>query len=111
MLNFVTEGFLSGLRGASDFGGAFDDQFTTGSPSYSVGLQYEMPIGNRLARARLTRRRVEVRQLQARYSLALTAIETEVDIAARELPSWWSQLKWFFTELSGPTVSVFCQFL
>lgn len=92
-LNFVTEGFLSGLRGNSDFGGAFGDQFTTGAPSYSVGLQYEMPIGNRLARARITRRGVEMRQLQRRYALALTAIETEVDIAVRELNTAYQEIQ------------------
>lgn len=92
-LNFVTEGFLSGLRGDSDFGNAFGDQFTTGAPSYSVGLQYEMPIGNRLARARITRRRVEMRQLQRRYALALTAIETEVDIAVRELNTAYQEIQ------------------
>ena len=92
-LNFVTEGYLSGLRGDSDFSGAFDDQFSTGSPSYSVGLQYEMPIGNRLARSRITRRRVEMRQLQSRYALALTAIETEVDIAVRELNTAYQEIQ------------------
>ena len=92
-LNFVTEGYLSGLRGNSDFGNAFGDQFTTGAPSYSVGLQYEMPIGNRLARARITRRSVEMRQLQRRYALALTAIETEVDIAVRELNTAYQEIQ------------------
>lgn len=92
-LNFVTEGYLSGLRGESAFGGAFGDQFTTGAPSYSVGFQYEMPIGNRLARSRVTRRRVEMRQLQSRYALALTAIETEVDIAVRELNTAYQEIQ------------------
>jgi outer membrane protein TolC len=92
-LNFVTEGYLSGLRGDTDFGGALRDQFTTGAPSYSVGLQYEMPIGNRLARSRMTRRRVEMRQLQRRYALALTAIETEVDIAVRELNTAYQEIQ------------------
>ena len=93
VLNFVTEGYLSGLRGDSDFSGAFGDQFTTGAPSYSVGLQYEMPIGNRLARSRITRRRVEMRQLQRQYALALTAIETEVDIAVRELNTAYQEIQ------------------
>ena len=85
LLNLVTQGYLSGLRGNSDFREAFSDQFSTGRPSYSVGIQYEMPIGNRLAKARLTRQAAEMRRLQSRYALALTAIQTEVDIAVREL--------------------------
>jgi len=70
-LNLVTQSYLNGLRGDSDFGGAFTDQFSTGRPSYSVGLQYEMPVGNRL--------------LQDEYARALQAVQTEVDIAVREL--------------------------
>ncbi len=85
LLNFVAQGYANGLRGDSDFGNAFTDQFSTGRPSYSVGLQYEMPIGNRLARSRLNRRLIERRELQAQYEQALAAIETEVDIALREL--------------------------
>ena len=84
-LNLVTEAFTNGLRGNNDFGRAFTDQFSTGRPSYSVGLQYELPVGNRLARARLCRRQHELAQLQDEYARALEAIKTEVDIAVREL--------------------------
>ena len=84
-LNLVTQGFLNGLRGDSDFGNAFTDQFSTGRPSYSVGIQYELPVGNRLARARLCRRKHELDQLKDEYARALTTVQTEVDIAVREL--------------------------
>ena len=84
-LNLVTQSYLNGLRGDSDFGGAFTDQFSTGRPSYSIGLQYEMPVGNRLAKARLCRRQHEVSRLQDEYARALQAVQTEVDIAVREL--------------------------
>ena len=84
-LNLVTEGFLNGLQGDSDFLEAFTDQFSTGRPSYSVGVQYELPVGNRLAKARLCRRQHELARLQDEYSRALEAVRTEVDIAVREL--------------------------
>ena len=84
-LNLVTQTFANGLRGNSDFGGSFVDQFATGRPSYSVGLQYEFPIGNRLARARVCRRQHELDQLEDEYARALEAVQTEVDIAVREL--------------------------
>ena len=91
-LNLVTQAYLSGLDGDSDFGQAFSNQFTQGAPSYSVGLQYEFPVGNRLARARLCRRRVEMRQLQSQYEQALAAVETEVDIAVRELSTSYREI-------------------
>ena len=49
VLNLVTQGYLNGLQGDTDFGEAFLDQFSTGRPSYSIGIQYELPVGNRLA--------------------------------------------------------------
>jgi outer membrane protein TolC len=84
-LNLVTQGYANGLRGDSDFGGAFGDQFTVGRPSYSLGVQYQMPVGNRLAKARLCRRQHELSRLQDEYARALQIITTEVDIAVREL--------------------------
>ncbi len=84
-LNLVTQGYANGLRGDNDFGGVFTDQFSNGRPSYSVGIQYEMPVGNRLAKARLCRRQHELARLQDEYARALEAVRTEVDIAVREL--------------------------
>lgn len=92
VLNLVTQGYLSGLEGDSDFGTAFTNQFSQGRPSYSVGLQYEFPVGNRLARARLCRRRIEMRQIQTQYEQALAAVETEVDIAVRELRTSYQEI-------------------
>ncbi len=92
VLNLVTQGYLSGLDGDSDFGQAFTNQFSQGRPSYSVGLQYEFPIGNRLARARMCRRRIEMRQIQSQYEQALAAVETEVDIAVRELKTSYQEI-------------------
>ena len=84
-LNLVTEFFLSGLQGNNDIFDSFTDQFSTGRPSYSLGIQYELPVGNRLAKARLCRRQHELGRLQDEYSRALEAVRTEVDIAVREL--------------------------
>ena len=92
ILNLVTQGYANGLQGNSDFGGAFTDQFSTGRPSYSVGLQYEMPVGNRRAKARLCRRKHELAQLQDQYDQALQAISTEVDIAVRELKTSYQEI-------------------
>lgn len=91
-LNLVTQGYANGLRGDNDFPGAFGDQFTTGRPSYSVGVQYEMPVGNRLAKSRLCRRQHELARLQDEYGRALEAVQTEVDIAVRELNTSYMEI-------------------
>jgi len=90
-LNLVTQVSTAGLRGNSNFGSAFGDQFA-GSPSYSIGLQYELPIGNRAAKARVCRRQHEVRRLQAEFSRATEAIKTEVDLAVRELNTTYLEI-------------------
>ena len=91
-LNLVTRTFLNGLQGDSDFGTSFTDQFSTGRPSYSIGIQYEMPVGNRLAKARVCRRKHELARLQDEYSRAVEAVSTEVDIAVRELNTSYREL-------------------
>lgn len=90
-LNLVTQASAAGLRGNSDFGNAFGDQFT-GTPSYSIGLQYEVPIGNRAAKARLCRRQHEVARLRTEYARALEVIKTEVDLAVREVNTTYLEI-------------------
>ena len=92
-LNLVTQVYANGLRGNSDFSQAFGDQFTDGRPSYSLGLNYEMPVGNRLAKARMCRRQIELRQLERQYAQALQAIQVEVDIAVREMVTSHAEVK------------------
>lgn len=92
VLNLVTRSYLSGLQGDSDVGQAWLDQFSEGAPSYSIGLQYELPVGNRAARARVARRAIEIRQLQEQYRSALETVNAEVEIAVRELETAYREL-------------------
>jgi len=85
VLNMVLETYLSGLKGDSRVGDAWTAQFNEGAPSYSVGLQYEVPIWNRAAKARLQRRRLEVRQLQNQFQTTTETLKLEVAVAVREL--------------------------
>lgn len=84
-LDLVLESYTAGLRGNSNIGGAFQDQFSTGEPGYSVGLNYEIPIGNRAARARFQRRRLELRQLQNQFRTTVETLMMETKVAAREV--------------------------
>ncbi len=85
MLNLVTQAYVAGLKGNGDVGDAFVSQFDEGSPGYSVGLNYEVPFGNRAANARHTRRRLEYRQLQGQYATTLSTVQLEVEVAVREV--------------------------
>lgn len=85
IFNLITRTYLSGLQGESDVGQAWTEQFTVGAPSYSVGLRYEVPLGNRAAGARMQRRYLEKRQLENQYRSAIENIKAEVEVAVREL--------------------------
>jgi outer membrane protein len=84
-LDFVMEAYVSGLRGESDIGRAFEDQFSVGEPSYSLGLQYEVPLHRRASRARHERRQLELRQLQQQFRTTVETLSLEVKVAVREV--------------------------
>ena len=63
VLNFILASYVSGLEGDADISGAWADQFASGRPTYSAGLLFEYPFGNRQAQARLKKRRLELRQM------------------------------------------------
>lgn len=90
-LNLVTQAYGPGLRGSYDSFGAFGDQFSN-RPSYSVGLQYEFPLGNRRAKARVCRRQLEVARVQSEYARATNIVKTEVDVAVREVNTTYREI-------------------
>jgi outer membrane protein len=92
LLNMITQFYISGLQGDSDLEQAWVDQFGRGAPSYSVGFNYEVPIGNRASRARAQRRQLELRQLQEKYQAALENVKAEIEIAVRELNASYREL-------------------
>ena len=84
MLNLVTEAYVAGLQENSAFS-AFGNSFNTGSPGYTVGLQFEMPLGNRGPQARRERRELELRQLRNQYQTTLNTLQLEVKVSVREV--------------------------
>lgn len=84
-LDLIFETYVAGLRGNSNISGAWLDQFSTGEPGYSVGLQYEIPICNRAAKARFQRRQLELRQLTNQFRTTVETLLMETKVAAREV--------------------------
>ena len=92
-LNLVTETYVAGLRGSSRVGEAWLDQFRAGEPSYSVGLQYDVPLGRRAASARRSRRDQELAQMRERYRSTLELVRAEVEVAVREVHTAYRELR------------------
>jgi outer membrane protein TolC len=85
VLDFVTESHVNGLNGQNDMWQSFVDQFGRGGPSASFGLIFEMPFGNRAARAANQRRQVELRQLVERLDANVAALSADVEAAVRDV--------------------------
>ncbi|WP_068260106.1 TolC family protein [Rubripirellula obstinata] len=92
VLNLVTQTYVAGLAAQGNAVQAFENQFSIGAPSYGIGLQYERPVGNRAARARLRRRKLEVRQISNQYNTTLETIRHEVAVGVRELQTSMTEL-------------------
>jgi outer membrane protein TolC len=92
VLNLILESYISGLQGYTDVPRAWGEQFDTGRPAYTVGLVFEYPLGNRGARARLTQRRLEVRQLTNQLQALTANIRAEVEVAVREVETTHREL-------------------
>ena len=84
-LDLITETYVAGLEADGESMQAWANQFNSGRPGYSVGLSYEIPVGNRAAHARNTRRRLELRQLNSQYLTTLQTVKLEVEVAVREI--------------------------
>ncbi len=92
VLNLVTSAYVAGLAGQGDIAEAWRSQFNQGEPGYSVGLQFELPLGNRAAHARKDRRHRELKQSQHRYRVVMNTVMLEVKIAVREIETAQKEL-------------------
>ncbi len=92
ILNATTQAYVAGLAVGDHTGDSLSNQFTTGNPSYTAGLQCEMPIGNRAGQARRDRRLLECRLLRNEYETTLKTVSLEVGIAVREIRTSYNQM-------------------
>lgn len=93
VLNLILETYVDGLQGNSDVRRAFGDQFSEGAPSYSVGLQFELPLHNRAARARFERRQLEVRQVTNQFDATAEDLTAEVKVAVRDVDASFREME------------------
>jgi len=91
-LDLLLMTYAAGLQGRSNIPGAWGDQFTQGQPGYSVGLNFEAPLGNRSAKARYDRRQLELTKLLTELEATTDAGLTEVEIAHREMETAFSEM-------------------
>ena len=92
-LDFLVGTYVAGLDGDSDAFNSWVRQFRDGRPGYNVGLEFELPIGNRVSQARQQRSQWEsVRSLHQFRAVVETGL-TEVEIAVREVKTTHKEIQ------------------
>lgn len=81
-LDLLVGTYVAGLDGDSDVPNAWVNQFRDGRPSFNFGLEFELPVGNRAAKARQNRVQWEgalaLRQFQSVVETSLLEVEQAV---------------------------------
>ena len=90
-LDFVASATLQGLSGS--IGSALNDQFGSDHVVYQVGLQLEIPLGNREARAILRRAQLQRMQAVEAYRNLAAQVSEDVTTAVREVDTTWNELR------------------
>ncbi len=105
MLNLVTETYVAGLQPSNAFS-AFNNSFSSGAPGYTVGVQFEMPLGNRAPQARRERREMELRQLRNQYETTLNTLQLEVKVSVREVETALAEMLSQFRAMDASTAEL-----
>ncbi len=92
-LDLLVSTYVAGLEGQSRVFSALGNELSEGGPSYSLGLQFEAPLGNRAARARLERRRWEMVRATSQFRLTVEQALTETEVAIREVQTTHREMR------------------
>ena len=83
---------LVGFQGLDDsLGGAFDSQLD-GNLNWGIGLEFEIPIGNRAAKSVWQRSLLQRQQSIDQYGSLVSQVTLEVKQATREVETTWTEM-------------------
>lgn len=91
-LDFIITSYVAGLQERAEIVQSFANQFDQGRPGYTVGMEFEVPLGNRAARARMEQRQWELRRAINGFRSTVETSLTEVEIACREVDTSWREM-------------------
>jgi outer membrane protein TolC len=86
-LSLLMGSYVSSLRGDTGIVNAFQDQFGQVKPGYSVGVNFELPYGNRAARSRLAQRQLQVKKIKHEVDEVMQSVIAESQVALRRVAS------------------------
>ncbi len=91
-LDLLMSSYVAGLQDDASVFQAWSNQFSQGRPGFSVGFLWELPKGNRVAKARERRRILEIQRASSEFESTVNMSLTEVEIAVREVATTYSEM-------------------
>ena len=91
-LDLVLSAYVAGLEGHAGILQSLGNQFADGRPGYTVGTQFEMPLGNRAAKARQDRRQWELTKAVYDFRTVVETGLTDVELSVREAETSYREM-------------------
>ncbi|MCA9085467.1 MAG: TolC family protein [Planctomycetaceae bacterium] len=91
-LDFLVKSYVADLSGNSNLNRALKGQFGDNRPGYTVGMEFEVPLGNRAANAKYEQRQWELKRSINVFRATVEKSLTDVEIANREVATAWSEV-------------------
>ena len=104
VLNLLLSTYVSGLEGYDTTTGW--REYNLGDPSYTLGMQFEVPLGNRAAQARMRRRTLEVQQLTYQFHQAISDLYKELEIAVRDVATAYREMNARYASVQAATEEI-----
>lgn len=92
-LNLLTDFYVRGLNGDYDVGRSISDQFETGAPSYSAGLEFQRPKKQTIAKAIRNQRNIEMQQLLFKIENKFLVVRADVQSSIADVDASFATLK------------------
>ncbi len=91
-LDFIVSSYVAGLQNRTQIADSIGNQFTNGRPGFTIGLEFEVPLGNRAARAKMEQRQWELKRAISSFRATVETSLTEVEIASREVDTAYREM-------------------
>lgn len=91
-LDFIIRTYVAGLERQDQIPEAIGNQFADGGVSYTVGMEFEVPLGNRAAKAKNEQRQWELRRSINVFRATVETSLTEVEVANREVETAYREM-------------------
>ena len=91
-LDLVLSTYVAGLEGHAGMLQSLGNQYAEGRPGYTVGTQFEMPLGNRAAKARQDRRQWELTKSVYDFRTVVETGLTDVELSVREAETSYREM-------------------